>query len=270
MKSLPDMYKDVLLVATNTTTPQPNLIDGWEHHPTHEYPGPVTLQMGWLQYVWNTIGRPQSTIEAMDYLFGSEFFSRKQSLVPRPSAITAFLPLVSWLSTHSRDGWNTEWPSSKRQLKWKIQVPILTVDQPLYALAKKIQWLWPDEYGEAHYVVLIGDLLFGIAFLKFIGGDWLECSGLITALTNANIVTAGSADHMQKVSHIFRGQWIHKVMVCALYILLCRAYASYRECIWWKHAISIWWVDQTIRTWVPIIWLHEQDNKSSIILLKSL
>ena len=27
------------------------------------------------------------------------------------------------------------------------QIPVLTVDQPLYAIAKRIQWKWPDEWG---------------------------------------------------------------------------------------------------------------------------
>ena len=31
------------------------------------------------------------------------------------------------------------------------QIPVLTVDQPLYAIAKRIQWKWPDEYGEKCY-----------------------------------------------------------------------------------------------------------------------
>ena len=27
-------------------------------------------------------------------------------------------------------------------------MPVFTVDQPLYAIAKRTQWKWPDEYGE--------------------------------------------------------------------------------------------------------------------------
>ena len=36
------------------------------------------------------------------------------------------------------------------------QTPVLTVDQPLYA--KKIQWAWPDVYGERQFVVMMGGL----------------------------------------------------------------------------------------------------------------
>jgi len=28
------------------------------------------------------------------------------------------------------------------------QIPIITCDQPLYALAKQIQWSWPSSHGE--------------------------------------------------------------------------------------------------------------------------
>ena len=35
------------------------------------------------------------------------------------------------------------------------QVPVLTVDQPLYAIAKKIQWMWPRVYGEGKFYLFI-------------------------------------------------------------------------------------------------------------------
>ena len=34
------------------------------------------------------------------------------------------------------------------------QVPVITADQPIYAIAKQIQWKWPDEYGEEHFVIM--------------------------------------------------------------------------------------------------------------------
>ena len=41
--------------------------------------------------------------------------------------------------------------------------------QPLYAIAKRIQWKWPDEYVEKFYVILIGGLHIEMAMLKVIG-----------------------------------------------------------------------------------------------------
>ena len=32
------------------------------------------------------------------------------------------------------------------------QTPVITFDQPLYALAKQIQWKWPEDYGEDKFV----------------------------------------------------------------------------------------------------------------------
>jgi len=46
------------------------------------------------------------------------------------------------------------------------QVPVPTVDQPLLALAKQIQWPWPTEYGENHFVIMFGCLHIEMAILK--------------------------------------------------------------------------------------------------------
>ena len=37
-------------------------------------------------------------------------------------------------------------------------VPAITFDQPLYALAKYVQWRWPQTHGEKGYVVMLGGL----------------------------------------------------------------------------------------------------------------
>ena len=49
------------------------------------------------------------------------------------------------------------------------QVPVLTVDQPLYAIAKKIPWSWPDVYGDSKYVVMMGGIHSEIALLNVLG-----------------------------------------------------------------------------------------------------
>ena len=38
------------------------------------------------------------------------------------------------------------------------QVPVLAADQPLYALAKQIQWSCPSTLGEDHFVIMFGGL----------------------------------------------------------------------------------------------------------------
>ena len=38
------------------------------------------------------------------------------------------------------------------------QIPVTTFDQPLFALAKYVQWKWPATHGEAVHVVMLGEL----------------------------------------------------------------------------------------------------------------
>jgi hypothetical protein len=46
------------------------------------------------------------------------------------------------------------------------QIPVLAADQPLFALAKQIQWTWPNTLGEDHFVIMFGGLHIEMAVLK--------------------------------------------------------------------------------------------------------
>ena len=48
---------------------------------------------------------------------------------------------------------------------------MIAFDQLLYALAKQVQWNWPDKYGEDKHVVMFGGLHIEMAALKTLG-DW--------------------------------------------------------------------------------------------------
>ena len=73
------------------------------------------------------------------------------------------------------------------------QTPVIACDQHLYALAKQIQWAWPDRYGEHCFVVMFGGLHIEIAGLKDLV-NWLQDSGWTNALEQVNVATAGTAD----------------------------------------------------------------------------
>ena len=49
------------------------------------------------------------------------------------------------------------------------QVPVLVCDQSLYAITKKIQWTWPEKYGEDKLFIMLGGLHTELAALKAIG-----------------------------------------------------------------------------------------------------
>lgn len=106
------------------------------------------------------------------------------------------------------------------------QIPVAALDQPLYALAKQIQWKWPDTHGEQHYVLLLGGLHTEMAFLKAIG-HLLSNSGWSESLVEAKIALAGTADSFLTASHVTRTRYAHEVTACALYGLMMRAYDEY-------------------------------------------
>jgi len=79
------------------------------------------------------------------------------------------------------------------------QTPVLTVDQPLFALAKQIQWNWPENFGEHRFVLVLGGLHLEMAALRTLG-NWLDCSGWTTAIVNINVTSCGKADALLHAS----------------------------------------------------------------------
>ena len=60
------------------------------------------------------------------------------------------------------------------------QIPVITFDQPLFKIAKQIQWMWPEEYGEGVICSNVGwpthqdDIAKGT--WRFFGWQWLDVS----------------------------------------------------------------------------------------------
>ena len=110
------------------------------------------------------------------------------------------------------------------------QVPIIACDQPLYAIAKKIQWNWPSTYGEKKSVIMLGGLHIELAVLKAIG-SWIEDSCWTNALVQAGVTTPGTADSFLKASQISRTLHAHQVTASALFILMHKAYSTHIESV---------------------------------------
>lgn len=108
------------------------------------------------------------------------------------------------------------------------QVPIITLDQPLYAIAKRIQWAWPETHGEDHFIVLFGGLHIEMTALKVIG-DLLDSSGWTEVLVEAGITSSGTADSFLKAAHVTRTRRAHQVTASSLHILRQKAYNHYRR-----------------------------------------
>jgi hypothetical protein len=88
------------------------------------------------------------------------------------------------------------------------QPPVMVVDQPLYALAKRLQWQFPDSpIGEDRFFVFLGAMHIE-KMLWTCAGEWLEGSGWATMIANAGVTTHGSAQSMLKATHICRTRYM--------------------------------------------------------------
>ena len=106
------------------------------------------------------------------------------------------------------------------------QVPVITADQPLYTLAKQIQWNWPQTHGEDYFVILFAGFHIEKASFNTLG-DLLDCSGWTEALVQAGVATPGTADPFIKAAHVTRTRWAHQVTASVLYLLQQEGYTQY-------------------------------------------
>ena len=105
------------------------------------------------------------------------------------------------------------------------QIPVVAVDQPLFALCKLIQWNWPDRYGEDHFVIMFGAFHIEQAWLRLIG-KWMDGCGWTDVISECNIASAGVAESLISVSHVTRSRHAHEVTAAALHMLLNDAYTD--------------------------------------------
>lgn len=106
------------------------------------------------------------------------------------------------------------------------QPAVIAFDQPLYTIAKQIQWNWPQSYGEDKLLCMFGGLHIEKAALDMLG-DILQGSGWTELLVQANIALSGTAESFLKAAHITKTRHAHQVTSCGLYMLLEEAYQQY-------------------------------------------
>jgi hypothetical protein len=91
------------------------------------------------------------------------------------------------------------------------QIPVTTLDQPLFAIAKCVQWKWPETHGEKVHVVMLGGLHTEMALWNTLG-DILDGSGWTTAITESDVASSGVADSLLKVSHLTRTRYSNYIV----------------------------------------------------------
>lgn len=90
------------------------------------------------------------------------------------------------------------------------QIPVLVADQPLYTLLKQLQYLFPLKVGEDKFFIMMGGLHIEMAALRLVG-QWLNGSGWVEALVQANVTTQGRGESMITASNVTRTRYAHQV-----------------------------------------------------------
>jgi len=120
---------------------------------------------------------------------------------------------------------------SMKVIKASVQhlnpLPVIALDQPLYALAKQIQWMLP-EFDEDKFLAMMGGLHIEMASLKMLG-KWLTSCGWSEIMYSAGVATQGIAESFLTASHVTRTRRAHQVTAASLHILKKKAYITYKD-----------------------------------------
>ena len=104
---------------------------------------------------------------------------------------------------------------------------VVGFDQPLYAIAKRLQWYQPDQYGYQKLTIMLGALHIEIAMLRCLG-DWLQDSGWLTSLSNAG-VTSPVNESLLTGHNIAPSKYAHQITAKVSYQLMLPAFKSLNE-----------------------------------------
>ena len=156
----------------------------------------------------------------------SAFNEEALAIIPRPKCLSALMPLIDENINSLAMVRHT------MKLIWKAvnhlnpgQIPVITADQPVYALGKQVQWQFPEFFGEDKFVFMMGGLHIEMAILSMIG-DWLQGSEWSELLVAAQIHSCGTADSILSASHVKRSRYAHQVSLAALHLLMKMAFSK--------------------------------------------
>ena len=227
---LPDKYAVVPAVhITNKNPPIPK-IPGIVQSQGILTKESLKEEHNWCKHVHEALQEPQNEQTHVSWAaYHSQRVQPSQELIPLSAS--ALLPLFQEESEstamikHAMDV-----VSTAVAVLSPGQTPVIACDQPLYKIAKEIQWAWPETHGESSYVIMLGGLHIKMTLLKALG-EILNGSGWTSAISQAGIATAGTADSFLKVSHVKKTCGAHQVTACALYSLQQQAYHEYKQTI---------------------------------------
>lgn len=103
-------------------------------------------------------------------LFRSAYYSAHSTRSVAAKSLTALLPLF-YEQAHCPSTIFHAMKLIQKEVEFLNpgQVPVMTADQPLFALGKEIQWTLPNLLGEDKFVVMMGSLHIEMTIMKCIG-----------------------------------------------------------------------------------------------------
>ena len=166
--TLPVKYTNVLPASIKSKEFTAPMVDGSESLSSTAFQAFTAAKIGemkWLETVMTALRKDQ--LDKNDWISWSAYHASIQEAIIPPAAINALLPLFLE-SAHSVAMIKHSMIIVKEAIQHLNpgQVPVLATDQPLFALAKQIQWTWPDTLGENHFVIMFGGLHIEMAILK--------------------------------------------------------------------------------------------------------
>lgn len=213
--SLPDSYRIVPAIACNTDTVNVTEAAAMEDPD----PEPVLCEAIYKENQWLEERIPvaqKNKLEKGDIMAWASHHSAREGEVTDIPGTSVLLPLFyEKAASMAMVKHGMEVLKKITTLRNPGQIPVIAVDQPLFALAKYAQWNWSETLGESEYVVVLGGLHTEMALWRMVG-DLLEESGWCTALTESGVATAGTADSFLKAAHLTRTRHAHQVTAMTL------------------------------------------------------
>ena len=217
---LPEYYLDIAPVAKGSVLRPITTINAENGDMVHV---PLKESEAWLKQT-ELLANKDVEPELSTRTSWSAFHEDQKSSLPRPKCLSALMPLIDE-NINSLAMVKHTMKVTKRAVDSlnKNQIPVITADQPVYALGKQVQWLFPHYYGEDKFVIMMGGLHIEMATLSMIG-DWLEGSGWSDLITTAQVFTSGTSEALLSAFHVKKSRYAHQVSVAALHLLLKTAY----------------------------------------------
>ena len=224
VSELPNFYANVPPALLEKTALVPPLVNDVQAIGDDSFNRLKDEEIRWLMHIKESV--MQETLPA-DVSWGVWHSLNQTESSGRLPSITSLLPLFSEQAKSVamiKHGMNMVCRAT--EFLNPGQTCVLAADQPLFSVAKEVQWKSPEQHGEASFVIMLGGLHIEMAYLKVLG-QWLEGSGWVESIVEARTAGPGTANSFLKAVHVTRTRRAHEITVCALQILLDKSYQAY-------------------------------------------